>query len=45
MEGKRTLKINLDELCSAVEYSFYENEYYQKSLSCQPGCGAILEGC
>lgn len=28
MEGKRTLKIDLDELCSAMEDSSYENKYY-----------------
>jgi len=28
MEKKKTLKINLDELCSAIEDSFYEHEYY-----------------
>jgi len=28
MEKKKTLKINLDELCSAIEDSSYEHEYY-----------------
>jgi len=28
MEGKKTLKINLDELCSAMEDSSYEHNYY-----------------
>ncbi len=28
MEKKKTLKINLDELCSAIEDNSYENEYY-----------------
>ena len=28
MEKKRTLKIDLDELCSAMEDSSYEHEYY-----------------
>lgn len=28
MEGKKTLKIDLDELCSAMEDSSYENNYY-----------------
>jgi len=28
MEKKKTLKINLDELRSAIEDSSYENEYY-----------------
>ena len=28
MEKKRTLKIDLDELCSAMESSSYEHEYY-----------------
>ena len=28
MEGKKTLKVNLDELCSAMEDSSYENNYY-----------------
>ena len=28
MEGKKLLRINLDELCEAMENSSYENEYY-----------------
>ena len=28
MAEKKTLKINLDELCEAMENSSYENEYY-----------------
>jgi len=28
MEGKKTLKIDLDELCSAIEDSSYEHDYY-----------------
>lgn len=28
MEGKKTLKIDLDELCSAMENSSYEHEYH-----------------
>jgi len=28
MEGKRVLRIDLDELCSAMEDSSYEHEYY-----------------
>jgi hypothetical protein len=28
MEKKKTLKINLDELCSAIEDNSYEHEYY-----------------
>ena len=28
MEKKKTLKIDLDELCSAMEDSSYEHEYY-----------------
>jgi len=28
MEGKKTLKIDLDELCSAMENSSYEHNYY-----------------
>lgn len=28
MEGKKTLKVNLDELCSAMEDNSYENKYY-----------------
>jgi hypothetical protein len=28
VEKKRTLKIDLDELCSAIEDSSYEHEYY-----------------
>jgi hypothetical protein len=28
MEGKKTLKIDLDELCSAMEDSSYEHNYY-----------------
>ena len=28
MEDKKTLKVNLDELCSAMEDSSYENNYY-----------------
>ena len=28
MEGKKTLKIDLDELCSAMEDSSYEHDYY-----------------
>jgi hypothetical protein len=28
MEGKKTLKIELDELCSAMEDSSYEHEYF-----------------
>ena len=28
MEKKKTLKIDLDELCSAMENSSYEHEYY-----------------
>ena len=28
MEGKKVLKIDLDELCSAMEDSSYEHEYY-----------------
>lgn len=28
MEGKKLLRIDLDELCSAVEDSSYEHEYY-----------------
>jgi len=28
MEKKKTLKIDLDELCSAIEDSSYEHEYY-----------------
>lgn len=28
MKGKKTLKIDLDELCSAIENSSYEHSYY-----------------
>ena len=28
MEGKKTLKVNLDELCSAMDDSSYEHDYY-----------------
>jgi Uncharacterised protein family (UPF0158). len=28
MEGKKTLKINLDELCSAMDDSSYEHDYF-----------------
>jgi len=28
VEGKKALKVNLDELCSAMEDSSYENNYY-----------------
>jgi hypothetical protein len=28
MQGKKLLRINLDELCDAMENSSYENEYY-----------------
>ena len=28
MDGKKLLRIDLDELCNAMENSSYENEYY-----------------